>query len=414
MPKPRNRKNRGLPKRWRFKNGAYRYLVPPGMEAQWDGKKEFTLGKTLPEAYRVWADRLEDLEDITTVSELMDRYLLEVVPTKSYKSQESNKLAIRRLRPVFATMHPIEVQPVHAYKYADLITRNHGRTSAKHDVQCLSHLLTKAVEWGVINRNPILGQVRLKGNRPRDRLVEDWEIDEVLGLSSSYRGTVVANAYIRFKLMTGLRRGDILRLRCSNLKEDGIHLLLNKTKESTGRRLIIEWDPQGEMRALVDEIQKIPPRGIGDAPLFATRQGRPYIDALGRCNAFDSLWQRFMDKVMNTTRVTERFQERDLRAKVASESNSLVEASERLGHSDTAITQRVYRRKPVRVQPLRKKHANTILLDNEASIGQPPSQSGRKSLKSGAPGEIRTPDHLVRSQVLYPAELRAHDQSIGD
>ncbi len=27
--------------------------------------------------------------------------------------------------------------------------------------------------------------------------------------------------------------------------------------------------------------------------------------------------------------------------------------------------------------------------------------------KFGAPGEIRTPDHLVRSQVLYPAELRA-------
>lgn len=27
---------------------------------------------------------------------------------------------------------------------------------------------------------------------------------------------------------------------------------------------------------------------------------------------------------------------------------------------------------------------------------------------SGAPGESRTPDHLVRSQVLYPTELRAH------
>ncbi|MEN9916821.1 MAG: hypothetical protein RLY40_753 [Pseudomonadota bacterium] len=26
---------------------------------------------------------------------------------------------------------------------------------------------------------------------------------------------------------------------------------------------------------------------------------------------------------------------------------------------------------------------------------------------SGAPGEIRTPDHQVRSLVLYPAELRA-------
>ena len=39
----------------------------------------------------------------------------------------------------------------------------------------------------------------------------------------------------------------------------------------------------------------------------------------------------------------ERFQERDLRAKVVSESASLVEASERLGHTDTGITQRVYR-----------------------------------------------------------------------
>ena len=26
----------------------------------------------------------------------------------------------------------------------------------------------------------------------------------------------------------------------------------------------------------------------------------------------------------------------------------------------------------------------------------------------GAPGEIRTPDLLVRSQTLYPTELRAH------
>ena len=30
----------------------------------------------------------------------------------------------------------------------------------------------------------------------------------------------------------------------------------------------------------------------------------------------------------------------------------------------------------------------------------------------GAPGEIRTPDRLVRSQVLYPAELRALLRSI--
>ncbi len=112
----------------------------------------------------------------------------------------------------------------------------------------------------------------------------------------------------------------------------------HKTKYSTGKRLIIEWDDSGELRALVDEILMIPPRRIGDAPLFTTRNGKAYIDAEGFCNAFDSLWQRFMNKVMAETKVTDRFQERDSRAKVASDSDSLIEASERLAHADTAIT----------------------------------------------------------------------------
>jgi hypothetical protein len=32
-------------------------------------------------------------------------------------------------------------------------------------------------------------------------------------------------------------------------------------------------------------------------------------------------------------------------------------------------------------------------------------------LKNGAPGEIRTPDHQVRSLVLYPTELRARGEN---
>ena len=39
------------------------------------------------------------------------------------------------------------------------------------------------------------------------------------------------------------------------------------------------------------------------------------------------------------------------------------------------------------------------------------SMIGLSACSAGAPGAIRTPDPLVRSQVLYPAELRAHCQS---
>lgn len=350
-PKKRLKDNQGLPKGWRKKHGAYRYRVPAGLEHLWDGKKEFTLGKSLPEAYRVWAERIDAPADLPTVSKAFDRYLLEVVPEKSYASQQSNTASINRLRPVFGRMPPASIKPAHAYKYFDLVSKKHGLTTAKHDIQCLRHVLTKCCEWGEIDRNPLMGALRLPGTKPRNRLVEDWEIAETLSVTSSYRGTLVCNAYIRFKLMTGLRRVDILGLKISDLKDDGIHVMPSKTAHTTGRRLIIEWVP--ELRDLVEEIKRIPPRGLGY--LFKTRSGEGYLDSNRKANGFDSMWGRFMDKVLATTAVTERFQERDLRAKVASESDTLEEASARLGHASTEITQRVYRRKPVRVLPLIRK-----------------------------------------------------------
>lgn len=56
-----------------------------------------------------------------------------------------------------------------------------------------------------------------------------------------------------------------------------------------------------------------------------------------------------------------------------------------------------------------------LRLPVEGQKGGTKSKKGREALLRlllracfiGAPGEIRTPDHLVRSQVLYPAELRA-------
>jgi len=141
-------------------------------------------------------------------------------------------------------------------------------------------------------------------------------------------------------------------LRLPELRDDGIHVQPHKTKDSTGIRLIIEWDAAGELRDLVDEILRLPPRRVGYVPLFVKREGVPCIKEDGSANAFDSLWQRFMDRVIAETKVKDRFQVPDPRAKVASDSDTLQEASQRLGHADSAITQRGYRRKAVRVQPL--------------------------------------------------------------
>jgi integrase len=126
-----------------------------------------------------------------------------------------------------------------------------------------------AVEWGAVDRNQIKGQVTKNSTPPRDRLVEDWEIAEALKVAPPIIGF-----YIRLKLMTGLRRGDILRLRLPEIREDGIYVQPHKTAKTTGKRIIIEWDEGDELHSLIDSILKLPPRRIGDAPPIRHQRGK--------------------------------------------------------------------------------------------------------------------------------------------
>ena len=107
--------------------------------------------------------------------------------------------------------------------------------------------------------------------------MEYWEVAEVFSVKTpkdkrTARTVELAKLYVRLELMTGLRGTDILRLRLPDLREDGIHVQPQKTKDSTGMRLIIEWDAAGELKDLVEEIKRMPPRRVGDMPLFVTRE----------------------------------------------------------------------------------------------------------------------------------------------
>lgn len=67
-------------------------------------QKLFRLGKNLAEAYRVWADRIGYQDKANTVGQLLDRYTLQVVPTKEPPTRAGNLLAIATLRKVFGDM----------------------------------------------------------------------------------------------------------------------------------------------------------------------------------------------------------------------------------------------------------------------------------------------------------------------
>jgi integrase len=264
---------------------------------------------------------------------------------------------------VFGEMLLTSFKPQLVYKYVENRSRKitdpstgkvkGGKIAAHREVELLSHAFTKAVEWGVIDRHPFKGQVRLTGERPRNRYVEDWEIAEALSLKSnrSSGSVVMIQAYIRLKLLTGMSQGDLLRLQETQLKEDGIHNQRHKTSNTTGKRTIYQWTP--ELRDVVSQVRKSRPAKFSPF-MFCNRNGLGYIDEqTGTASGWKSMWQRFMDRLLVETTIKERFTEHDLRAKVASDASSVEHARALLAHSDSRTTDRIYRRKAEIVVPLR-------------------------------------------------------------
>lgn len=351
MPKPRNKENKSLPKRWIFEHGSYFYRVPTGLESQWEGKTKFKLGKSLPEAFAEFARRIDQPRGtINTLNDAFNRYLLQVVPTKAPASQASNHQQIKWLRKVFGDMPILPFAPMYIYKYIDMRT---SKTSGHREIATLSHIYTKLIEWGEIDRHPFKGQVLLSGEKPRDRYVEDWEIVEFLSISAKPKtGAAVIQAYTRLKLLTGMDKGTMLRLEpARNFTEEGILIQRNKTKNSSGKRTLYTWTKA--LRIAVDEA--IAARPVHISPyLFCNKYGQSYVNELtGNPSGFKSLWDRYMKNVMENTTLVLRFTERDLRAKVSTDAESLEHAQALLSHTNSKITDAIYRRKPTKVHPLR-------------------------------------------------------------
>jgi integrase len=355
MARKRLKENMGLPARWRHYHGAYYYQVPRGHEGQWDGRKQYRLGTSLGEAATEWAKRVRNAEHPALyIRELLERYAIEVIPMKAPATQRGDIRALINLRTVFGDMRLDALEPTHIYRYVAARLNKKGQKSnatGVFETRVFKHAFTKAVEWGLIQRHPFKGQVRLKGIKPRARYVEDWEVGEALALVPKRKSgsVLMLQAYVRLKLLIGIRRGDMLRLRMSEITDAGIMVRPHKTANSSRLVRTFEWTPA--LRGAID--MALVARPIDIAPwLFCTKRGEGYFDEQsGQATGWDSIWQRFMTRLLAETKIKNRFTEHDLRAKCASDAETLERARQLLGHADARITERVYRRKPEIIHP---------------------------------------------------------------
>lgn len=362
-PKKRLPENKGLPERWRWKDGAYRYRVPAGLERLWDGKKEFKLGATKAEAYRVYAERVKEYErgGLVYMRQVFDKYEIEVLHEKAASTQKSNRYSIERLRKAFGDSKIAAIRPVHIYQYRDYIAKHLSEKHYNLDHEVLSHVFTKCIEWGAVDVHPMTDKKVVKFTvKRRSRYVTDSELAAFLSVAPP-----MIQAYVTLKGLLALDKGDMLSIRVSGIGDDGLTVAARKkTAKKRGNRerffpYFIEADEgliDTGLKAAIDNVLELP-RPIGSMFLFCTKRGQPYIKEGGLTSGFDSIWQRAMKKALAQTSLAEKFTEHDLRAKVASDAETDQEAQRQLDHATVQTTRSTYRRK-AQVMPVAKGFKN--------------------------------------------------------
>lgn len=327
-PKTRQN-NKHLPERVYIKHKAY-YFVDKD-------NKWIQLGKTFSEAMARWAEVIEKPTRVTTMNDLFDRYMLEVAPRKAKATHKSNLREVKPLRIAFGKFSPEDLTQVLVYQYKNARANAGAPVAANREKALLSAIFSKAIEWGIVTKNPCW-HVKRNPEVPRQHTPSDEEIDAFKSVASD-----LGKGIIWLSRLSALRQIDLLSFKISSATDFGIELILSKTKV----RWECEWDDQ--LRTCFDFIKKIK-RPIKSMYLFCNRKGQPYTQ-----DGFESIWQRDMQRAIEKNVIKERFQFRDVRRKALREAEKKYGkdyARMLAGHLNEKTTT-IYLGKVIRVKPLR-------------------------------------------------------------
>lgn len=215
MPRRRT-KYRHLPPWMHFKSGAY-YLVKSE-----HGKRPWTrLGTDYAQALAEYA-RLTRIVITpgTYFRDLAAEYVRAEFPKLRSATRESYGLALENLLKSFGDAPVRKITPAHVGRYMDLRSSIH---SANREKAVLSKILQLGVRWGWCDEN-VARKVAYHATTRRRTIITPAQWKEIHLAAPSN----LIPVFMDLALITGLRVGDLLALRWSQVTVEGMHVLQGK------------------------------------------------------------------------------------------------------------------------------------------------------------------------------------------
>ncbi len=194
-----------------------------------------------------------------TVSEMIDRYVEHVIPTKATGTQEKQRHHLAWWKQRIGHTLLADVAPDMIAQARDELgseTTRRGRQRAPSTVNrymaALSHCFTVAVQdWAWVEDNPMRKVRKLREPPGRDRFLQEDELERLLQACRNSKDPYL-HMIVVLAVSTGMRRDEIMSLTWDrvNLPAGIIVLRPDDTKTQTARDVPIEGLALGELQQL--------------------------------------------------------------------------------------------------------------------------------------------------------------------
>lgn len=359
--------NLHLPKGMRAKKGARGqtwYYLDKG--TQGDGKRRWEpLGSNFPDALRAYAAKVEtQLAPPMTVPELLHAWNTATAPGRKQGTLDDIRFSLVNLIKFFGDPPaPLDaVEPIHIRQYLDWrttiarkkkeeanakrkedgkaplkVSPKEGQVRANREIAWLS----AAWNWGrdqgkTKTQNPTVGVKRHK-ETGRRLYIEDDELELIMEHADEPLREAIELAYL-----IGQRPCDLRDIRETDIRDGFIVLDQDKTDAKLRIQII------GALQALVDRIKarKAKIKGVRSLSLICNEAGQPLGKSAMRYR-FDKARNAAAETLKNKEQIERirSIQFRDLRAKAASDIESLEKAQRLLGHAKRDMTEHYVRQR---------------------------------------------------------------------
>ena len=259
-----------------------------------------------------------------------------------------------------------------------------------NELNYLSGVFTKAIEWDKATLNPVHRVKRFR-SKERKRILEIWEQKALIMAAANEKMPPHLLPLIVFDLNTGLRKGELLSLKWSDVNYESVQILIRAENAKSNRSRYVDLN-----RHALAVLKSLPKRS---EYVFCDRDGRPFKNfhhsfvSAAKMAGLDDLCIHDMRRTFGSNCVMDGV--------------SLPTVQAWMGHRDISTTIKHYGHlvsafKKVEIKKIEGRMDTCM----DTGLFRELPQEAKSLKNNGAPGVTRTPGTRFRKPLLYPPELQ--------